>query len=92
MELDQQRKALHRGVFPFDEEGKPVRGYRQLMFREQKDRELFESTEKCVCGQARENRKNGWLSQLKLETIRRQVEDEFQGEFGEDAATEVKIV
>ena len=62
------------------------------MFREQKDRELFESTEKCVYGQARENRKNGWLSQLKLETIRRQVEDEFQGEFGEDAATEVKTV
>ena len=45
-----------------------------------------------MCGQARENRKNGWLSQLKLETTRRQVEDEFQGEFGEDAATEVKTV
>ena len=28
---------------PFDEEGKPVRGYRQRMFREWRDRGLFES-------------------------------------------------
>ena len=27
-----------------------------------------------------------------IETIKRQVEDEFQGEFGEDAATEVETV
>ena len=27
-----------------------------------------------------------------METIKRQVEDEFQGEFGEDAATEVETV
>ena len=37
-------------------------------------------------------RKNGWLSQLELEKIQRQVEDEFPGEFGEDAATEVETV
>ena len=30
--------------------------------------------------------------QLKLEIIRTQVEDRFQGEFGEDAATEVETV
>ena len=30
--------------------------------------------------------------QLELGTIKRQVEDEFQGEFGEDAATEVETV
>ena len=77
---------------PFDEEGKPVRGYRQRMFREWRDRGLFESTEQRVCDQARAIRKNGWLSQLELETIKRQVEDEFQGEFGEDAATEVETV
>ena len=77
---------------PFDEEGKPVRGYRQRMFREWRDRRLFESTEQRVCDQARAIRKNGWLSQLELETIKRQVEDEFQGEFGEDAATEVETV
>ena len=63
---------------PFDEEGKPLRGYRQRMFREWRDRGLFESTEQRVCDQAR--------------TISRQVEDEFQGEFGEDDATEVETV
>ena len=53
---------------------------------------MFESTEQRVCDQARAIRKNEWLSQLELETNKRQVEDEFQGEFGEDAATEVKTV
>ena len=77
---------------PFDEEGKPVRGYRQRMFREWRDRGLFESTEQRVCDQARAIRKNGWLSQLELEAIKRQVEDEFQGEFGEDAAMKVETV
>ena len=32
------------------------------------------------------------MSQLVLETINKQVEDEFQGESGEDAATEVETV
>ena len=53
---------------------------------------MFESTEQRVCDQARAIRKNGWLSQLELETIKRQVEGEFQGEFGENAATEVETV
>ena len=30
---------------PFNEEGKPIRGYRQRMFREWKDRGMFETTE-----------------------------------------------
>ena len=33
---------------PFNEEGKPVRGYIQRMFREQRDRGLFELTEQRV--------------------------------------------
>ena len=77
---------------PFDEEGKPVKRYRQRMFRERRDRGLFESTEQRVCDQARAIRKNGWLSQLELEAIKRQVENEFQGEFGEDDLTEVETV
>ena len=77
---------------PFDEEGKPARGYKQRMFREWKDRGLFESTEQHVCDQARAIRKNGWLSQLELEAIKRKVEDEFQGEFGEDDPIEVETV
>ena len=62
------------------------------MFKEWRDRGLFESTEQRVCDQARTIRKNGGLSQFGLETIKRQVEDEFQGEFDEDAATEVETV
>ena len=62
------------------------------MFREWIDRGFFESTEQCICDQTRAIRKNGWLSQLESKTIRRQVEDEFQGEFGEDAAIEVETV
>ena len=77
---------------PFDEEGKPARGYKQRMFREWRDRGLFESTEQHVCDQARAIRKNGWLSQLELEAIKRKVEDEFQGEFGEDDPIEVETV
>ena len=60
------------------------------MFREWRDRGLFESTEQRVCDQARAIRRNEWLLQLELGTIKRQVEDEFPGEFGEDAATEVE--
>ena len=62
------------------------------MFREWIDRGFFESTGQCICDQTRAIRKNGWLSQLESKTIRRQVEDEFQGEFGEDAAIEVETV
>ena len=54
---------------PFDEEGKPIRGYRQRMFREWRDRGMFESTEQRVSDQARAIRKNGWLSELELEAI-----------------------
>ena len=55
---------------PFDEERKPIRGYRERMFRG-RDRGLFESTEQRVCDQVKAIRKNGWLSQLELETIKR---------------------
>ena len=76
----------------FDEEGEPIRGYRQRMFKEWRDRGSFESKEQRVCDQARAIRENGWLSQLELGIIKRQVEDEFQCEFGEDAAMEVETV
>ena len=80
------------GSKPFDEEGRPVTGYRKRMFRKWRDRGLFESIKQRVCDQASAIRKNGWLSQLELEAIKRQVEDEFQDEFGEDASTEVETV
>ena len=37
-------KCFYRSK-PFDEEGKPVRGYRERMFREWRDKGLFESSE-----------------------------------------------
>ena len=50
------------------------------MFREQRERRIFESTEQRVCEQTRAYRENGWLSELELETIKRQVEGETQDE------------
>ena len=41
---------------------------------------MFESTEQREGDQARADRKNGWLSELELEAIKREVEDESQGE------------
>ena len=63
-----------------DEEGKPIRGYRKRMFREWRERGMFESTEQRVCDQASAIRKNGWLSELELEPIKRQIDNESQGE------------
>ena len=37
---------------------------------------MFESTEQRVCDQARAIRKNGWLSEAKLDAIKAQVESE----------------
>ena len=68
----------------FDVKGKPILGYRKIMFREWKERRMFESTEQRVCDQAKAIRKNGWLSELELEVIKRQVEDESQGELCRD--------
>ena len=61
---------------PFDEEGKPIRGYKQREFREWKDKSIFESTEQRVCDHTRAIKKNGWLSGLELEMIRRKIDDE----------------
>ena len=41
---------------------------------------MFESTEQRVCDQARAIRKNGWLSELELEAIKKHVEGESQSE------------
>ena len=77
---------------PFDEEGKPIRGYRQRMFREWKEKGMFESTEQRVCDQARAIRKIGWLTELDLEMIRRKINDECQvnSVMDEDNGGEVK--
>ena len=61
---------------PFDDEGKPIRGYRQLMMKEWEEHGVFEITEQRLCDQARAIRKNGWLSNLELENIRRMIDAE----------------
>ena len=53
---------------------------------------MFESTEQHVCDQAMAISKNELLLQLELETIKIQVEDEFQSEFGKDSVMEAEAV
>ena len=50
------------------------------IFRKWRERGMFESTEQSVCNQARPIKRNGWLSELELETKNRQVEGESLGE------------
>ena len=63
---------------PFDDDGKPIRGYRQRMMQEWKEHGVFEITEQRLCDQARAIRKNGWLSDLELENIQRMIEAESE--------------
>ena len=48
------------------------------MMQEQKELGVFENTELRLCDQARAITKNGWLSDLKLEIIRRMIEAESE--------------
>ena len=54
---------------PFDDDGKPIRGYRQQMMQEWKEHGVFEITEQRLCDQARD---------LELENIRRMIEAESE--------------
>ena len=63
---------------PFDDNGKPIRGYRQRMRQEWKENGVFEITEQRLCDQARAIRKNGWLSDLELEYIRKIIDAESE--------------
>jgi len=58
---------------PFDDTGRPIRGYRQRMMREWRERGVFYITEQRLCDQARAIRKNGWLSDLEIENIQRSI-------------------
>ena len=61
---------------PFDDDGKPIAGYRQQMIQEWKEHGVFEITKQRLCDQAKAIRRNGWLSNLKLENIWRMIEAE----------------
>ena len=54
---------------PFDDDGEPIRGYRQRMMQEWKEHGVFEITQQRFCDQARATRKYGWFSDLELENI-----------------------
>ena len=68
-----------------------MRGYRRRMFREWRERGTFESTEQRISDQARAIRKNGWLSELELETIRRTIEQEGEETHNMENVQEVLI-
>ena len=58
---------------PFSENGKPQRGYRQRMHRIWNERGVFPATEQRICDQARAIRKNVWLTDIELESIKQRV-------------------
>ena len=67
--------------------------YRKRMFRESRERGMFESTEQSVCDQARAIRNNCWLSELELEAIKRQVVESLHEHFMEqDVPVEAEAV
>ena len=58
---------------PIDENGVPLKGYRQKMYKEWLEREPFgDATEQRICDQARAMRNNGWLTEIALEMIKNQ--------------------
>ena len=61
---------------PVNENGTPIRGYRKRLFKVWQEIGPFEPTEHRVCDQARAIRKNGWLSEIEIELIQRQIEKE----------------
>ena len=63
---------------PFDNDDKSIRGYRQRMIQEWKEHGVSEITKQRLCDETRAIRKNGWLSDLELENIRRMIEAESE--------------
>ena len=54
---------------------------------------IFQYTEQRVCDQARAIKKNGWLSELELEVIKRKIDDEAQNEeSGRENGSQIEIV
>jgi len=73
---------------PMDEEGKPLRGYRKRMHAIWKERQQMVVTEQRLCDQARMIKKNGWLTNLELEDIKRRVLNDNFCEEGEETVGE----
>ena len=56
---------------PFDEEGKPNRGYRKRMHNIGKEKEHLKETEQRLCDQDRMIRMNGWLTEIEMNVIQK---------------------
>ena len=71
----------------FDDDSKPIRGYRQRMMQEWKEHGVFEITEQRLCDQARAIRKNSWkMTEAESEIVNESIEDV------EEIQTETDIV
>ena len=81
---------------PVDVNGRPVRGYRKRMFDIWKSREgNLGVTEQRICDQVRTIKKNGLLSPVEMESIRRRVAGEpcvVSGEHSSSASIEDRLV
>ena len=55
---------------PFDEEGKPIRGFRKRMNNIWKERQGLKVTEQRLCAQSRMIRMNWWLTELEMNAIK----------------------
>ena len=60
----------------FDEEGKPIRGYGKQMHNIWKERQGLKVTEQKLCNQAKVVRMNGWLRELEINTIKKNMVNE----------------
>ena len=59
---------------PIDENGVPLKGHKERMYKGWLERGHFgDATEQRICDQARAIRKNGWLTEIELETIKRRI-------------------
>ena len=54
---------------PLDENGLRIKGCKQRMYKEWKERGFFHVSEQRVRDQARASRKNQWLTEIELEMI-----------------------
>ena len=61
---------------PFDEEGKPIRGFRKRIYNIWKERQGLKVTEQKLCDQARMIRMNGWLTELEMNAIKKCIMNE----------------
>ena len=60
----------------FEEEGKPIRGYRKPIRHIWKETQYLKVTEQRFCDQARIIRMNGWLTRLEINLIKKSMMDE----------------